>query len=85
MKMSEENEYLKLLANKIFWAAIGGAITISVTLTAFYFGIKIGINDLKSQMVLEIRDLKSDQKLRDQQQDNEIDKKQDKNIEYTIR
>ena len=76
--MSEENDYLKLLANKIFWAAIGGAIMISVSLTGVYFGIKMGMESVKSQIVLEIHDLKSEQRLRDQQQDNEIDKKADK-------
>lgn len=53
-----ENDYLKLLGNKIFWGAIIGSIIISGTGAGFYYGLKEDIQAIDTK--LEIQSIKID-------------------------
>ena len=68
----------------ILWV-VGSVGTAIIFVLLTYFAIIRAITASESRILSEVKDMKNDQKVRDIQQDNEIDKKEEKLVFKTIR
>lgn len=53
-----DNEYLKLLSNRLFWGVIIFSTVMAGSACGLYFGLKETMQDNKNEVVKEVREIK---------------------------